>query len=215
MNRLGAEMKLTERNYVKDLAGIARADTLKDPRISAGIEAVSLSVQTHCQREFEKMERTEYAPRHELTVAEQEPHIVFLKAYPVDPMEPFSIFWNDSANELGAEPTEIPATSYTVDYERGRVYIANLGSYTQLPVFDYRVKSDRGFKIVYTGGYAASEHPGGDPDPLDDYDVIQVPDSLKFMVAEKVANYVMDKDGLTLSDNDRALLYPWKRKDGI
>lgn len=213
-------VKLVERALVKDLLRLPRADTLQDGILNGMIEQCSAQVERITRREFTYAARVEYHRSYEQTAVDPEPQYITLNAFPVDTDETFLLQWSPHDHRTGhiidlSESNE----DYELLAEKGMVVVRTAGGIVNnLPllgsiIFSY---APRGFKVTYTGGYAVSEHPGGDPDPLDDYDVVQVPDSLKQVVAQKVAlDFQAVRMLRAFTDDERKSLSLWEKKDMI
>lgn len=214
-------VKLTERARVKDYAKIARADTLHDGLINDMIEQASEEIQDLTRREFEKKQRTEYHTSYEQTAFDPEPQIVLANAWPIDEGETIELIWSpyDHREGLTTELTQANE-DFTVDAEKGFIWVrSNGGLVNNLPLLGTTIFSyaPRGFKLTYTGGYEVTTEPQGHTaDPLDDFGVAQVPESLKNIVAQKIAKDLVEMRFLRpFEDADRKLLKPWTKKDMI
>lgn len=214
-------VKLVERALVKDLIRMPRADTMHDEILNDMIEQCSAEVERLTRRLFEKKERTEYYTSYEQTASDPDPQFVLLNAFPVDREETFRMWWSayDHRDNLSIEMTEVEE-NFILDAEKGMITVRSAGSMiANLPIigniaFTY---APRGFKVQYTGGYAKTVKPDGEEDdPMDDYGVVQVPQSLKVLVAQKVAKDFRDTRVLMpFSDEERKALKPWNKKDMI
>lgn len=142
---------------VKGLLPIRSGNVSYDARLSSLIDTVSKMIETECRASFEKKERTEYhTPRDTVTTgfnlygdgpawtfgaSEQ---IIPLRAAPVDPAIPVSIWYDPS--RVFDQFSVIDPSHYWVDPDLSRI------------VFRYPTKrSLSSLKVSYTAGYAVSD----------------------------------------------------------
>lgn len=213
-------MKLLERALVKDLANIPRADTQWDTTITAMIERASFEVEDFTRRKFEELARVDYFKSYEQNFYEPDPQYIFLPAFPVDIGETFTIVWAAYDNhDTNGSILDAAQNDYILNDVTGVATIRGASglvdnipvSVRGLPIFTY---DPRGFKVTYTGGYALSV--GVNTDPLDDFGVVQVPDSLKIILAKKIADdWKEAKMLLPWTKEQRQSLKPWKLRDLI
>lgn len=213
-------VKLTERAKVKDLLGIARSDSLQNDLLDGLIEQNSEQVEELCRRSFTKAARTEYYQSYDQDAYDPCPQYLWLDG-PIDKTQLLEIKWApyDQHDEVGIALT---GTDYQLDEGRALIIVrAATGPIAGmpiarglvLPVFTF---APRGFQVRYTGGYPVSEKPDNEPiDPMDDYGVTQVPNSLKAVVAFKCATDWKEGNKMALPwvPEQVAQLKPWKKKD--
>lgn len=211
--------RLTERAKVKDLLGIARADTLQDELLSSMIEQASAEAEQICRRKFTKSARVEYYQSYDQLAYDPTPQYIWLDG-PIDTAETFSIVWAQY-NRHADVGVALTAQDYQLDQDKALVLVGSTtGVLSNLPLpAGYALPSigasPTGFQVTYTGGYPLNSKPIGEPaDPLDDYGVTQVPESLKSIIARKVAeDWKQAKSFIPWDDTQRQMLVPWKKKD--
>lgn len=208
-------LKLCERQRVKDFCNLARADTLWDSVLDGMIEQASADVETLCRRSFLYQERIEYFTSYE-QAAFGESQYLFPEAFPIDtspekfPMIKYSPNNDHFANGLrlspggnspdfqitSSDPTFVDTGAVIGPSNRGtQDVIVIRGANNQTSPYPYgwsRLQyADRGWEIIYWGGYDYLSTPPDepyDPDPMDDFNVIGVPVALRTLVARKIAN---------------------------
>lgn len=215
-------LKLTERSRVKDLLGVARADSLYDLVLSGLIELSSDEAQRFCRRKFSRAARVEYYRSYDQAAADPTPQYIWLDG-PVDTNETFGISW-----ALGMQHSTngqvLTADQYTLDAEEGLVTVkGNWGLANPLVIYPYHWGSygydPTGFRVTYTGGYTTTENENtGSPDPMDDYGVTLVPEGLRQIVAQKIAEdwrgtEGMPKISVPWTEEQKVRLKPWAKKD--
>jgi hypothetical protein len=222
-------LKLVERDLVKDLLRLPRADTMQDRILSGLIGTVSQDVERLTRRAFEKKQRVEYRQSYDQAINDPEPQWVLVDAYPIDTVQPITVEYSPSEWRPAGSIITLDATKadFTVEAETGKITVRNASTYIYngfYPqggwLFSY---APRGFRVTYTGGYAISAAPDGHTaDPLDDFGVIQVDDSLKLVVANAVAAKYRFMRGnaekLTAAALDEAFrleLKPFMKKDMV
>jgi len=221
-------VKLVERALVKDLLMLPRADTMPDGILNGLIQSASDEAVRLTRRSFGKMERVEFRQSYDQAVADPEPQWLLMDAYPIDMAQPLKVEyspyeWRPQGSILVLNFT---SQDYTVEPDKGKIVVRGATDYvytSYVPIngrmFTY---SPRGFRVTYTGGYPVSVAPEGDPDPLDDYGVVQVDEGLKLVVAQQVASqYKYLRGNLEkvtkedLSEAYRQDLKPFTKKDMI
>jgi len=210
-------IKLTERARVKDLLGIARADNLEDSILVAMIEQTSEEVERLCRRQFAEIQRVTFHESLDMDGVDPTPQYIHLNA-PVDDQQLFEIVWA-MYDRHDKDGVTLVADDFRLDTEKGLVTIRSSSAITtqilplgRLPWYQY---SPNGFRVTYTGGFLVSIAPSGDPpDPLDDFDVVQVPNGLQQVVALKIKQDFTEC-GMCQpwTEEQRQWLYPWKKKD--
>ena len=210
-------IKLTERALVKDLLGIARADSLNDHILNQLIEQTSAEVERLTRREFVEIQRVEFFESLDMDGVDPVPIYIDLNA-PVDTDQAFEIVWALYSRH-DTDGITLEAEDFQLDETTGRLIIISSSSITTrilplggLPWFQY---SPNGFRVTYTGGFPLSLAPSGDPsDPLDDFGVVQVPEALKYVVARKIkSDFTEAGMGLPWTEKERQWLRPWKKSD--
>ena len=174
---------------------INRADALFDDALDWMIQAASDQVRKLTGREFTKLARTEYHTSYETYLNEPDPQYIFTNSWPIDTGQPLKITYAayERHTTAGIELTnsgEDP--DYVVDAEDGVIMVQRVSGRGQQPLhYGYSgvpitVYAPRGFKVEYTGGYELTPDPATG-DPLDEFGIPQIPDGLKFIIAQKVA----------------------------
>jgi len=183
------------------------------------IEQCSEEVEYLTRRYYAKKQRVEYYTSLEQVFGDPVPQFVLLNAYPVDTGAAFTMEWspNDYKDELSVT---LESTDYTLDAEKGKVSVKSAGGLVNSLAILYSkmfTYAERGFRITYTGGYAVTTEPvGNTADPLDDFGVVQVPEGLKLLVAQKVAKeFKLNRFYKPFSDEERPALKPWTKKDRV
>lgn len=209
--------KLTERDLVKELLGIARADTINDLLINRLIEVNSEEAERICRRKFAKATRTSYHQSYEQAFGDPTHQYVWLDG-PVDLGQPFLITYA-SLSRHETDGRTLQPTEYRLEAETGLVTVmgGRLGTDQAIVQLNRGILYEAdpaGFKVTYTGGYVTTAKPGvWTDDPLDDFDVTQVPSALKMIVASKVARDMGAKGFQTWSEDEKRALKPWTKKD--
>lgn len=190
--------KLIERSLVKTRLRMPLADTVNDELINSLIQAVSEEAERYTRRKFTYGKYEEFFPSYEQTEIGVDYQILLVKAYPIDLGQPVYLAFSpnnhvsQSVNVLqwSLELASSGAADFLIEPELGRFDVVKMGSVTlNLPTparagFTY---AERGFRAIYWGGYPVSEQPSGaEDDPLDDYGVVQIPEGLKHVIADKV-----------------------------
>lgn len=207
--------KLTERAKVKQILKIALSDTLEDDLINDLIEHHSAEVERITRRSFAKAMRTEYYQSYDQLPGDPEAQNIWLNG-PVDLALPFTIVFAQALKH-DTVGLQLSATDYLLNAAEGHLRIGNtfdpvVWGYGQ-PAYAY---DPQGFKITYTGGYAVTTEPDSHTDdPLDDFGVVQVPAGLKMAVAGKVARDFATRVPSVWTDEERASLRSWTKKDMI
>lgn len=211
-------MRLVERSYVKNLLGIALADTMLNAEIDNVLDFHCQMVEEITDRVFNEVERTEYHQSYEQSWADPEPQIIFLKAAPIDTGETFTIVYAPYEQHATQGTTLVLNDDYWIsDETKGIIHILKAsGNITTNPYIALGSPSiayaPRGFQITYTGGYADSA--GSNTDPLHDYGIPTIPVALKQLIAGKAARDF--KDGRfqpsVWTADERMSLKPWFRR---
>jgi hypothetical protein len=218
--------RLCEKSLVKDLLGINRHDLLLDKSLASFIDAVSSEAEQYCSRSFTKASRVATAPRYEQHIDDPDPQFIWLEG-PIA-QSPAPQIW------LSGWTTDtdivLEGQHFEISYELGLIKVMptfvglridNASYIPSTPGFlDY---SASGWKVAYTGGYDVSVRPtGDDPDPSDDYGVVQVPEALKVVIAtETVRRWrtirgIQQQTPAQMQNYDwRTMLNPWRKKDHI
>lgn len=194
-----ALIKLVEMSVVKDFCNIAQSDTLDNTQLKGMIEQASREVMLFTRRDFEYGLKTEFCLSYDQQPYDPYPQYLWLTAFPLDTTKGnqgiTEIVWapNDMHEEMGAT---LDTTDYQVVPERGAVIVRrSTGLFNGIiPLIHGRLIfsfAPRGFRVTYWGGYA-SLNPSPYPDtairdPLDDFDVLDVPLGLKTVIARKIA----------------------------
>jgi len=209
-------IKLTERARVKDLLGIGRADTFHDSDLKAIIEQTSEEVERLARRSFSLAARVEFFKSYDNDGVDPVPQYLWLNP-PVDDQAFFEIVWA----MYGRHDTDsvlVDPEDYRVDFETGQVTIHGSSNITTqiLPLGRkpwYQFSPD-GFRVTYTGGYPVTVAPSGPEDPIDDFDVTQVPIGLQYVVARKIKQDFTEC-GMCQpwTAEQREWLKPWTKKD--
>lgn len=234
-------VKLCERSYVKNFLQMPLADTRQDAVINEHIQQASAEAELYTRRKFTYGQYTEYYPAYEQTIIGLDRQVLLVDAAPIDTTQPiylaFSPF-NHIANTIivlqwSPQMEADGSADFTVRADKGQYDVLKLGILTaNFPVFAGVgfTYSERGFKTVYTGGYPVTtvpNDPNFTPDPIDDFGVVQVPESLKLIVARKAAfdyralrakDSIFQKRGQlnpvqSSMDEFRQSLKPWTKKD--
>lgn len=223
-------VKLVERERVKDLAGIARADTLYDGILNSLIERVSAEAEDYCRRKFKKSARVVLMRSYDQYPNEPDCQYLWLDG-PVDRNELLAVTYSPNMRHSTEGIHLVEGDDWFFDEEHDLIRITPYqGLLIQLVAWQGLcvVASPTGFQVQYTGGYTKTEPPVPytDPDPLDDFGVTQVPEGLKSILASKVWESLKARmPDLTgkqefvplkpWTKEDYAALDPWKRKDII
>lgn len=201
---------------MKDLLGIARADAFHDREISAMIEQTSVEVERLTRRSFTLAARVEFFRSYDNDGIDPWPQYLHLD-FPVDDQAFFEIVWA----LYGRHDTDfiiVDTEDFRVDFETGIVTIHGSSNITtqilplgRKPWWQF---SPDGFRVTYTGGFPVTVAPSGPEDPIDDFDVIQVPDSLEYVVARKIKQD-FNECGMCKpwTDEQREWLKPHTKKD--
>lgn len=209
-------LKLVEMSLVKDMCNIAQADTMNNAQLRNMIEQVSREAEHFCRRTFTYGFRTEYFQSYDQQPYDPVPQYCWATSYPIDPVQPIELVWavNEMHDTIGAI---LDSTDYQVDYDRGLFVIRRTTGVFQgiLPLIRGRlifVNAPRGFRIKYTGGYHSLTPTPTVPytaDPLDDYDVLDVPVGLKMVLARKIAEDWRAQKTEGKDKASQSVLKPW------
>lgn len=216
-----SQVKLVEMSLVKEMCNIAQADTYQNQQLRAAIAQASADVEHATNRKYEYAADTEYCQSYDQQPYDPFPQYCFVPRYPIDLTKSVVITWapNEMHDQMGAT---LDSTDYQIDAERGCFIIRRTTGVFQgiIPLIRGRLifcYAPRGFRIQYTGGYKAlnpapagyvegAMYPGADP--LDDYDVPDVPLGLRMVIARKIAE---DWSSWRVADRDPKMfvLKPW------
>jgi hypothetical protein len=220
--------KLLERALVKDLLGIARADSFYDYLLDSMVQQASEEVGTYCRRVFERSARVEFFKSYDQMPGDTDSQYVWLDG-PVDLAEQLELRWSDQMDHDTNGIVLERDRDYRVDTRRDVLiitgYYGNISSVSSR-LMAYIRDHSQGFKVRYTGGYAVSEEPGGHTaDPTDDFGVTAVPPGLKMAIAQKIAKDWRAARTLPVpnptpkltpwTDEDLSTLRPWKKMDTL
>lgn len=187
-------VSLVKRSMVKLAANIALADTLKNGQIDAFSNIASSFVESFCRRKFEKTQRVEYFNVPITPYGHEAPFKFSLIATPVDPLLTLQV--RTASNGIYNGTTALPYTlvrdqDYILDETEGQFWF-NANWYRRdvfkemTYVNNNRGVVGRGVEITYTGGYVlVPDQPSGDP--FDDFNYVDVPEELMWIIATKVA----------------------------
>jgi len=208
--------KLTERARVKDLLAIARADTFHDSDLKALIEQTSEEVERITRRNFALAARVEFFKSYDNDGVDPWPQYIHLD-FPIDQQATFEIIWA----LYGRHDTDgilVDPEDFRIDFDTGIVTIHGSSNVTtqilplgRKPWWQF---SPDGFRVTYTGGFPVTVAPSGPEDPLDDFDVVQVPQALQYVVARKIKQDFTEC-GMCQpwTAEQREWLKPWTKKD--
>lgn len=199
---------------------MARADLVYDTVLNGMIETSSNAAEKRCRRKFAYAQRVEFYQSYEQDTWDPTPQYLWLDG-PIDPDVLLRITW--AWNEGQDFGQEVASESYNVDLEEGLIILnaqMSLPAYSNSPIpyGSNFVTSPTGFRVQYAGGYPVSAPPdvGYIPDPMDDYGVVQVPDGLKLVVAQKVASdFINGKVSTPWAPEMLPMLDPYRKKDVI
>lgn len=225
-------LKLVEMSLVKDMCNIAQADVINNAQLRAMVEQVSREAEHFCRRTFTYGQRIEYFQSYDQQPYDPVPQYCWSTSYPIDLTKAIEIVW--AMNEMhDTAGTILDATDYQVDADRGLFVIRRTTGVFQgiLPLIRGRLifcYAPRGFRITYYGGYSSlNPTPTGayTPDPLDDYDVLNVPLGLRMVLARKIAEDWRTQEEKGVPNVMRVLktwtaeqldaLHPWRLDDTI
>lgn len=228
--------KLVERQRVKDYCNLARTDVLWDSILDGMIQQAGHDVERLCRRQFLYEERIEYHTSYDQYSYEVTPQYVFTEAWPIDPDKLPIIKWapyNDhSTFGVVLDPRVTPPDFIISSTDPGfvdtgfHVGPSNWGSNdvivirginnitTNVPVYNTQTfpfirYAERGWQVHYWGGYKyLTEAPTEpyDPDPMDDFNVIGVPEGLRNLIALKIAGDFLAS--ISTQPVKRTLTYP-------
>jgi hypothetical protein len=207
----------SELSRIKDALRMARADTLHNANLKFLLDYNSTMVEQLTGRPFEKVERTEYHKSYDQGITEPDPLYIFPKSVPVDSAQTLTLIYAQGGLYDTAGVTLVINTDFTLGENneylavRAATGLVNTSiAATVAPVFAY---AERGFRLLYTGGYVKSAAPGSDP--LDEGNVVAVPDALKMIVAAKVARDFEAGGPKEWTEGEKASLIPWTRQSGF
>jgi len=210
--------KIVSRARVKDLIGIPRADTLWDERINDVIQQATSEVQEIIlDRALKYEQRVEYLQSYEQMPADPSPQYLWMRAWPIDTEEDLDIVYSPNDQHATNGLTLTVDTDYTVVADKGLIIIK--GAVFLTPDLWVGTRgigySPRGFQVTYYGGYQVnSEYE--EQDPLDDFNVLEVPSGLASIVASKIADdWLAKKVLLPWTDEQRRTLNTYRRKNTI
>jgi len=216
--------KLVERERVKDCIGMARADSIQDDVLNSMILQASEQVEQITRRTFTKGAHVEYHESYDQPPSDPDGQFLWIKAPPIDTVVSVTIVWSPNDDHDANGTALKAATDFRVDGDTIFVKPIASGSLSgSAAIFalssPHITWSPTGFKVTYTGGFAIlnpTPVPDPTPDPLDDYDIVSVPQGLKDVIARKVATDW--KDGKMIkpwTGEQKGLLLPWKRRNVI
>ena len=205
-------VKLVERLRVKDFLELPRADLQKDYALEQLIERASAEVERVCRRSFSRGTRETLIewPRAP-SYGSPNPIYKFLDL-PVVEAEDFVVEGVAFTAPTGEGLVQLQPTAYSINYLTGVVTISPNIVYNQA-IIGWPIQITH-MRVKYTAGYEVTERPmNEDEDPLDDYGVTSVPDGLKHVVTQLVADSYRNNRGVFISERYQRLLAPWKKRD--
>lgn len=210
-------MRLVERALLKDIIGMARADTGSDNLLDAMLEAATDEVMRLTRRQYLKGPYTEYYKSYEQLPSDPTSQWIWVDVPPFDTQASITVSYSSTGNHDTDGSILTVGKEYAIgtSLDHVEVFSITVGSGVAfVPYFGY-AHNPRGFKITYTGGYAASADPVGD-DPMDEPGVVQVPAGLKMVIASKIAKDFRKGRILQVWDeDDRRALRPYMKKDQV
>lgn len=232
-----AYLKLVDMSLVKEMCNIAQADTYQNTQLRAAIEQASQDVEHLTNRVYTWGQYVDYCQSYDQQPFDPYPQYAWVSAYPIDLTKAVEIVWapNEMHSQMGAI---LDVTDYQIDSIRGCFVIRRTTGVFQgiIPLIRGRLifcYAPRGFRITYYGGYKPlnpypegyieDAYPGSDP--LDDYNVLDVPLGLKMVIARKIAedwlswkSQATDPRAFVLkpwTQEQRGLLHPYRKNDVI
>lgn len=214
--------KLTTRKQVKMFLNMAKADALRNEMLDAMIDQVSAEAMEITNRKFDYRQRVEYHQSYEQGMGDPVPQYIFPMAPPIDVEKPIRLSWSathqyqDTELEISTPDIVVSSGLEAIIVRVGALtYNPNyLSYYSGTPAIGY---SPMGFKLDYFGGFPTEnevEEIPEDADPLDEYNVIQVPLGMSTVLARKIAEDYGEKGYLRAwTVDDKQALIPYRRKN--
>lgn len=216
---------LVGRSAVKDIANVPSADTRWDPVIDALRERATRDVEEATGRAFAEAEYVEFHPSYNQVFGDPTPQWVIVKAPPIQSVAELVFAPFDDHDDNGTPLVQGQDWQFE-ENRHGEKWALRVQRFSSVPTTlplpagftSILQESPTGFRVTYTGGYAASATTV-DPDPLDEGEegVIGAPSALQHLVALKVADDLLwiqanrrqDPEQLSTILQAGGLLRPW------
>ena len=157
--------KLVDRASIKDLLGIARADSLYDQTFNRLITEASEFVTNYCRRNFLKGARTEFYRSYDQWPGDQDPQYIWLDG-PIDLTAQFEITYAAHQDRDTNGVILVKDEDYRIDLEQSLVTVYTVSTlYLRVALLTKALieYSPTGFRVKYTGGYPITTGTPTDP----------------------------------------------------
>ena len=222
---------LTKLSYVKQQLGLHPQDNKWDCAIKGIMKAVSVQVETYCDRKFRRQSAVEY---HESThqignslgsfITFEVPDYIWPEITPIDQNATILLQYSFNREWDTSGITFVKDKDFfieTIDGQAGQAEVIRvfpsedqLINLSNFPVTSFNHFSVHphvmGYRLTYTGGFA---YVPADDEPCTDDDYVDVHEGLKYIVANKVARVFKSRmeEPIYLTDEDKKALRPFMR----